>query len=143
MRKRFLNTGALLLILGVPAPLCLGLAYGTLSPREWAIGLLVWFAMLLLLAIVGKLAAKKTPSPNVEPAIALNDEIRRRILREIWVTKAWIGVLSVLLPVGIVDGVVHHAWLPTLVGVGISLTLMYVAAQEIKRRRKSIDLNRQ
>jgi hypothetical protein len=139
----FLKTVALVVILGVPALLCLGLAYDTLSPREWAIGLLTWFATLLLWTIVRKLAAKKTLASSAEPVIPLDDDTRRRILREIWVRKAWIGILAVLLPVGIANGVAHRAWLPTLGGVAISLSLMYVAAHEIRQRRQRINLTRQ
>jgi hypothetical protein len=46
----------------------------------------------------------------------------------------WIGVLAVCLPIGIVNGVAHRAWLPTLIGVGMNLLLMYAAMLEIRRR---------
>jgi membrane associated rhomboid family serine protease len=139
----FLKTVALVVILGVPALICLGLAYDTLSPREWAVGILAWVAALLLWTIVRKLAAKKTLASSAELAIALDDDTRRRILREIWLRKAWIGILAALLPFGIANGVGHRAWLPTLAGVGVSLLWVYVTAQEIRRRRERINLTRQ
>jgi hypothetical protein len=142
-RRIFLKTVALVVIFGVPAILCLGLAYGSLSPREWAIGFIAWFATLLLWAIIGKLVAKKTLASSAEPAIALDDDAHKRILREIWLCKAWIGILAVLLPVGIANGVVHRAWLPTVTGVGMSLLWMYVTAQAIRRRRGQLNLTRQ
>jgi hypothetical protein len=134
---------ALVVIFGVPVLLFLGLVYNIVSPREWAIGLLAWFAALLLWVIVGKRAAKKTLKSGAEPTIALDDDTRRRILRGIWTEKVWIGMLAVSLPFGIANGMAHRAWLPTLGGVGINLSLMYLAIQQIKQRRKRLKLTRQ
>jgi hypothetical protein len=134
---------ALLVVIGVPVLLCLGLAYGTLSPREWAVGLLGWFAALLLWLTVVKLTAKKALASNSGPATALDERTRKRILRRIWISKVWVGLLAVLLPIGIANGLAHRAWLPTIVGVGISLLWMYVEIQEIRRRRKQFNLSRQ
>jgi hypothetical protein len=139
----FLKMVALLVILGIPSLLFLGLVYNALSPREWSIGLLAWFATIALWATLKKRAEKKALVSSAEPAIALDDDARRRILRQIWMSKAWIGVLALLLPVGIANGVAHRAWLPTFVGVGMNLLWMSVAAQEIKRRRKRLNLSRQ
>ena len=142
-KKPLLKTVALLVILGVPALLCLGLADNRLSPRAWAIGLLAWFVALLSWMIVVKLAAKKTPASSPESAIVLDDYIRRRILRRIWIQKTWIGILAILLPIGIVDGITHRAWLPTSGGVGISLLWMCLAAQDIRQSRKRLTSTRE
>lgn len=139
----FLKIVALLVILGVPALLFLALVHNALSPREWSIGLLAWLATITLWATLKKRAEKKALVSSAEPAVALDDDTRRRILRRIWMSKVWIGVLALLLPVGIANGVAHRAWLPVFVGVGMNLLLMYAAAQEIKRRRKRLNLTRQ
>src|ERR1700722_4269122 len=130
---------ALIAIVGTMALLFLGVVYGVLSPREWAFGMLAWFAAILLLAIVRKRMARKNLSPSAEPAIVLDDRARRRILGGIWRKKVWIGLLAVSLPIGIANGVAHRAWLPTLVGVGMNLLLMYAAMLEIRRRRTLLD----
>ena len=142
-KNTFSKFVALIAIFGPSALLLLGFVYGILSPREWAFGMLVWFAALLLLAIVRKQMARKTLSSNAEPVVVLDDSARRRILRGIWRNKVWIGVLAVCLPIGIVNGVAHRAWLPTLAGVGINLLLIYVAIREIRRRRTLLDSPRQ
>lgn len=133
---------ALLLLVGIPTLLCVGLAYDLLSLREWAIGLLAWFAVLVSWMVVVKLGAKKTTGASAEPEIVPNDHSRRGIARRIWVWKTWIGVLIVLLPIGVVDGIAQRAWLPTLVGAAISLLWIYVAAQGIKQSRKRLTLPR-
>jgi len=135
------KTIASIVVLGAPALLCLGLACDIVSPREWASGLLAWFATIIVWIIVRKLA-KKPLAPSAEGAMELDEHSRRRILRELWLRKAWIGILAILLPVGIWNGVAHRAWIPTLSGVGISLSLMYVAAREIRRRREQISQTR-
>ena len=142
-KNTFSKFVALIAIFGPSALLLLGFVYGILSPREWAFGMLVWFAALLLLAIVRKQMARKTLSSSAEPVVVLDDSARRRILRGIWRNKVWIGVLAVCLPIGIVNGVAHRAWLPTLAGVGINLLLIYVAIREIRRRRTLLDSPRQ
>jgi hypothetical protein len=77
-KNAFLKTVALITILGVPTLLSFGLAYDVLSPREWAIGLVIWFAALLFWTAKRKLAAKKRLEPNTKPAMALNDDVHRR-----------------------------------------------------------------
>jgi cbb3-type cytochrome oxidase subunit 3 len=133
-----LQKAALVGFFVVPALLTLGPSYDILSGREWAIGLIACFIVLILLtAIMQKRAAKKKVASESE--IPINDATRKRILRRIWISKVWIGLLVVSLPFGIVNGVAHRAWLPTLVGVGISLLLMYIAMQEIRHRRKRLN----
>ena len=135
----FSKSVALTAIFGTVALLLLGFVYGILSPREWAFGMLAWFAALLLLAFVRERMTGNNLLSNAETAIALDDRARRRILRRIWMNKVWIGVLAVCLPIGIVNGVAHRAWLPTLIGVGMNLLLMYAAMLEIRRRRTLLD----
>lgn len=143
-KNMFLKTVALAAVFAPVALLWLGVSYGILSEREWAMGALVWAAMLpVLIIILHKWAAKKVLASSAEPAVVLDEDTRRRILREIWLRKAWIGILAVLLPVGIANGAAHRAWLPTLGGVAITLSLMYVAALEIRRRRERLNLTRQ
>jgi hypothetical protein len=83
------------------------------------------------------------PNSSAEPAIALDDHTRRRILREIWMLKVWIGVLALLLPLGIANGVAHRAWSPTLVGVGVNLLWMYGSALAIRRLRERLNLSQE
>jgi hypothetical protein len=83
------------------------------------------------------------PSPSAEPTIALDDDTRRRFVRGIWIRKVWIGVLAVLLPLGIANGVTQHAYFPTLVGVGMNLLWMYLTAKQINRLRERINLTRE
>jgi hypothetical protein len=71
----------------------------------------------------------------VAPTMEIDDGARRRILRGIWICKFSIGVLLVVLPFGVANGVTHRAWLPTLVGAGMNLLLVYVLAQRIRRRQ--------
>jgi hypothetical protein len=134
---------ALVVILGFQALLYLGLAYSILSFREWGIGLLAWFAIPLLWTVVRKLAPKNDLASSGEPAIALSERARKRSLRGIWITKAWICLLAVALPFGIANGVAHRAWLPTLIGVGMNLLLMHVAIQRIRWRRERLNLTPQ
>lgn len=145
MKKKniFLKTAALVAIFGPVILLWLGAIYAVLSPHDVAIGMLVWFAMLLLLAEYRKHASKKNLTSGSEPIIALDDRAHKSISREIWTSKIWIGVLVVALLIGIVNGVSHRAWLPTLGGVAISLLLIYVAIREIRQRRKRLNLTRQ
>jgi len=83
------------------------------------------------------------PRSSGEPAIAPEDDNRKRILRGIWMRKVWIGVLALLLPLGIANGVAHHAWLPSLVGMGMNLLWMYASALGIKRLREQLNLSRE
>jgi len=126
----------------VPTLLTLGLRYDILSPREWAIGLIACFFMtILLVAIVQKPATKKTVASSAEFETPIDDRTRRRILREIWMRKLWVGLLAISLPIGMASGVAHRAWLPTLCGVAMNLLLMYVAVREIRQRRKRLEIS--
>ncbi|MGH9440264.1 MAG: hypothetical protein ACRD22_20945 [Terriglobia bacterium] len=144
--KTFWSTRNILILVaafGVPILLVLGAVHGLLSPREWAFGMIAWVAMLLLMASAQKKAsAKKGPTPGEEQS-SVNDNARKRMLRDVRKWKLWIGILIVLLAVGIADGIAHRAWLPTLAGVGISLMLMYIAMREIRQRRKKLNSTRQ
>jgi hypothetical protein len=134
-RKLFSKVVASIAIFGAVALLFVGAVYDILTPREWAIGMLVWFAALLLFAAIRKRLTTRTALANTGPSIKLDDRARTRILRRIWIDKVWIGVLAVCLPIGIANGVAHHAWLPTITGVTINLLLMYVAIRDIRQRR--------
>jgi hypothetical protein len=70
-----------------------------------------------------------------------DDTTRGWLERWIWLLKAWIGILVISLPFGIANGIAHHALLPTSVGVGINLLMMYVATKEIRRMQKLIRLS--
>ena len=138
MTNAALKTVALVAILGVPALLTLAWVYGVLSPRAWADGLITWFVVVFLLTVLVKQMVKKIPPSRQEPAAEFDDNARRRVLRRIWAKKAWIGILAILLPIGIANGIAQRAWLPTLVGVGMSLLWMYVEAKDIRRLRKRL-----
>jgi hypothetical protein len=139
-----LKTVALVAIFGPVVLLWIGVSYGVLSDREWAIGGLVWAATLpASIIIVRKWLAKHNIASSSELPVSLDDRARKRILRGMWISKAWIGILAVLLPVGIAIGMAHRAWLPTLAGVAMSLLLMYLSLREIRRRREQINLSRQ
>src|SRR5277367_4633685 len=142
-KERFLIVVALGVILGVPTLLFLGAVYNVVSPREWGIGLLAWFAILPLGAFVRKMTQKKNLASGGQLPPALDARARKRILRGIWFKKVWIVLLAVSLPVGVAGGVAQRAWLPTLVGVGINLLWMYVTIVEIRRRRERLGLSRQ
>lgn len=143
-RSIFLKIMALAVIFGPVALLWIGVSCGMLSDREWALGGLTWAAMSpMLIIIIQRSLAKNIRVSGAEPAIAPDDDTRRRIWRGIWTREAWIGVLAVLLPIGVARGVAHRAWLPTLGGAGISLSFMYVAIEGIRQRRKRLNLTRQ
>ena len=134
-KNTFWKAVTLVVILGPIALTFLGFVSGLLSPREWAIGIVFSFAAMLLLAVVRQRMARRAHLLGAPPGAALDVGARRRILRRIRMNKAWIGVLAVCLPVGIVDGVEHRAWFPTAAGVGVNLLLMYVAIEKIRRLR--------
>lgn len=135
------KAGGAVLIFAVPLLLTLGLGYRFLSPREWAAGFLTWFAAMVLWALVRKRSTRRTSELTSGPATALDDEARKRILREIWVRKALIGVLAVVLVIGVVNAATHRAWIAILTGGGMNLLLMYVLAQKIKGRRDRLNLS--
>jgi hypothetical protein len=129
-------------IFGPVALLWLAAIYAVLSPREVAIGMVVWFVTLLVVTLFRKLGASNATLPNAEPGVMVDERTRKRILRGIWINKIWIGLLAVSLPFGIVIGMANRAWLPVLGGVGINLFLMYVALREIKQQQNRLDSTR-
>jgi hypothetical protein len=146
MTKTFWGTRNILLLVaafGVSVLLALGAVHGLLSPREWAFGMIAWVTMLLLLAGVQKRAAAKKGPTLGEERSSVNDNARKRMLRDVRKWKLWISILTVLLAIGIADGIAHRVWLPTLAGLGISLMLIYVAMRKISERRKKLDSPRQ
>ncbi len=135
-----LQKAALVLLFVVPALLTLGLGYDILSGREWAIGLAACFiTLMLLVAIMQKRTAKRIVSSIAKSENPIDDHTRKRIVRGIWISKVWIGLLVVALPFGIANGVANRAWLPTLVGVGMNLLLLYIALQKVNQRRKLLN----
>jgi hypothetical protein len=120
-------------LLGALSLMVMALIRGLLSPREFGIiGIVTLFiAFFVSFSLIRNKLAKQV----TEPPIALDDDARKRILRGIWMRKVWICVLAVLLPFGIANGVADRAWLPTFVGVGMNLLLMYGSAQQIRRLR--------
>lgn len=138
-KKSFSKLIATIAILGPVALLFVGSVYDILTPREWAIGMLIWFGAILVFAATRGRLATRSALPNYESSVKLDDRARRRILRKIWVNKLWVGVLALCLPVGIADGVAHHAWLPTITGVTVNLLLMYVAISDVQQHRALLD----
>ena len=136
-KKLYLKTLAIVVVVGAPLLLLLGFISDLLSPREWAIGMCAWGVTLLLWASARK-RAERDIEPRYELPTVIDDQSRKRILRDILKRKIWIAVLIVLIPVGIVNGITHRALLPTLAGVGISLLLVYVAGREITQRRRRL-----
>ena len=112
---------------------------GLLSPR--ALGIAMVTLLIAFFVSLGHIR-KKLANEIGEPAIAPDDNTRRSILRGILMRKIWIGVLALLLPVGIANGIAHHAWLPTLAGGGMNLLWMYFTAQQIRRLREPTNLTR-
>ena len=141
-KNTYLRALGVLVVIGIPGSLLIGFLYNVLSPREWAIGMFAWVAGLLLWASALKGAENLTVPSIDEPTTAVSEEARNRILRRILKSKVWICVLVILLPIGIVNGIVHRAWLPTFSGTGISVLFIYVAMRDIKKRRKQLNLMR-
>ena len=137
-KSLFRMTVAIALIIGAPLGLFSGAVYQLISPRELGIGMLAWFATLFLWAAATKLREKNSAS-SVTPGPIIDDRIRRRILRRILLGKVWIGALAVSLPLGIANGIIHRAWLPTVAGVAINLILTYATIYEIRRWRRRLD----
>jgi len=132
-----------LAVVSFPLLLALAAVYGLLSSRGWALGMIAWFAILLTLAAIRKMASTKDPALSDQQPSPPDYAARKRISRDIRKWKSWIGVLAVILAIGIADGIEHHAWLPTLAGAGMNVTLMYIAVREIRQRRKKLDCTRQ
>ena len=138
-KKLFSKVIAMVAICGALALLFVGAVYEILTPREWAVGMSIWFAAILLFAATRRRPATRTASSNTGAAAILDDRTRRRTLRRIWINKVWVGVLALCLPIGIADGAVHHAWLPTITGVTMNVLLMYVAIRDLRQRRARLD----
>ena len=128
------------LIIGILLLLDLGFRRGILSGREEVLGmLLVWAVSLGTLAIL--LVRRATTMRGVlreDGAPAIDETTHKRMLRSIWMSKTWIAILAISLPVGIVMCIQNRAWLPIVVGGGMNLFLMYAARQNIRRLRKRL-----
>jgi len=59
--------------------------------------------------------------------------------RSIVAAKVWIGVLLVLFPIGLVNGISHHAWAPTISGAVVSALMIYVGVAQIRRLRRTLN----
>ena len=129
-KNKAAKVAVLALIVSIPVLLGIGASYDKLSPREWAIGMVAWFAMLVLLQVIVR--TSKSNFLIAEPTIPVNDpKTRRRISRGIWRRKVWIAALAVALPVGIAKCIAARAWLPMLCGVGINLLC------DVRRNRRN------
>ena len=127
---------------GLLGLLTFGMTRGFLSPRGQAIGMLLSFVGLSsLMVFLGKRAAKTHKAELAHAAPGTDTGEHHRRLRSIQIRKVWIAILVALLPIGIANGIVNHAWLPTLVGVGANLSMIYVARESIRRLRKSLDVD--
>ncbi|HTP44958.1 MAG TPA: hypothetical protein VMJ13_10345 [Candidatus Acidoferrum sp.] len=126
-----------------PVLLLLGSHNHIIPDRGFAIGLLSYFVAVILLVALVKLLERKQPTSDAQRAMSLDDKTRRWLERWILLLKVWIGILAVSLPLGIANGIVQHALLPTSVGVAINLLMMYLAAQGIKRTQKLIRMSTQ
>ena len=111
--------------------------------RSFALGVLSYFGAVMLLTALVKLLERKRPPSDAERAISLDDKTRRWLELWIMLLKLWIGILAILLPIGIVNGIVQRALLPTSVGVAINLSMMYLASKGIRRTHKLIRLSTQ
>ena len=126
-------------LFGAPVLISLGVGYGFLSVYQASIAMLVWYALLALFVIFQKLTRRKGRLSNAISETALEDQPRRHLQRQIRFHKVVVGFLLVCLPLVILRGVSERAWLPTLIGVGISLWLMYAEILQIRRKRKQLD----
>ena len=83
-KEKLLVAAAVVAIVVIQLLLLLGFVYGILSPRQWAVGLLIWFAVLLLWVLLSEDDTKERASCRVEsPIPALDERARKRILRMI------------------------------------------------------------
>jgi hypothetical protein len=111
--------------------------------RSFALGVLSYFgAVMVLMALVKLLERKRSPS-DAQRTVSFDDKTRQWL--ELWILllKVWIGILAISLPIGITNGIMQRALLPTSAGVAINLSMMYLAAQGIKRTHKLIRLSTQ
>ena len=121
-----------------PVLLLLGSHEHIISPRGFGIGFLSYFAGVMLLTALVKFLERKLPPSDSQGAMSPDAKTLRWFEGWIWILKVWIGMLAVSLPLGIAIGIGHRALLPTCVGVGINLLMMYVAARGIRRMHKLI-----
>ena len=138
-----LQLTALFVSLFGPFLLLLGRHEHVISDRGLGIGLLSYFGVVMLLAALVKFLERNRPASDAQRAMSFDDETRRWLERWIWLLKAWIVILMICLPLGISNGIVQHLLMPTFIGVGINLLMMYVAAKEIRRMQKLIRLSTQ
>lgn len=130
---------ALALIISAQVLLFVGYVYGVLSARLWAFATLACFAIVLLWVSVRRFAAKENRPSRSERESPLDELTRKRLLRSIRFEKVWIAALAVCLPVGIVNGMEQHLYWPLAIGIGINLSLMYVAIGRIKRLKSRLE----
>lgn len=136
LKNTYLKTVALVMIFGPVALLWLAVSYGLLSDREWAIGGLVWAALLpLVFVVLRRWLSSKIPASSTE-SVEADDRTPRPMLLGTWLIKGWFVLLAISLPFGIAIGAAHRAWQPTLFGALLNVFLMYLAMQEIKRRKR-------
>ena len=140
-RMLFSKIAATIVIVGTAASLAVSAVYEILTPRELGIGMLAWFAAILLFAATRRWLATRTglSYTGTGSFVRLDDRTRRHMLRRIWMNKVWVGLLALCLPVGIAEGTAHHAWLPTIAGVTMNLLLMYSAIRDLRTRRALLD----
>ena len=129
------------LMFGLPALLFAAELYDVLSPREWAFGMLAWFAILLLWWGVRKHATKNQAGKDqdIDKRVPLNDKARKRTLHRLWIKKVCTSLLVASLLIGIPIGVANRAWLPMLAGAAMSLSIIYFSMKDIRRRQRLID----
>lgn len=144
MRKKVLFQAVVLsFMIGAMILLWLALSRGMLSPREWAIGMLVWIAALLIsMALVRKERSNRDMPSTSTVGTVVDEVVRKRALRQIRMWKIWIALLAIAFPIGVANGVAQRAWVATLGGAGISILIMSVAIREIKRLNRSLNLTR-
>lgn len=128
-----------IVILGPFGLLVVAALHGVISERQLMAGVVAWWIALLIVAGVRKLHGKEESRSVVRARPPVDERGRRRILRSLWLTKLWVALLLAALPVAFVVGYRSHAWLPILVGVGMNLLFIYVALQEIKRRKRQLE----
>lgn len=126
----------------VPALLLLGYLYKVLSLRGVRIGMITYVAAMFLWWAALKRAAKKHLAAASEPRPALEDNARKRILWMIRMDKVWIGVLIAFLPLEVAALIAEYGWRLTVVGVGITLSLIYLRLWKIAKWRKLLDSDR-
>lgn len=138
-RKNLLLASGFLFAL-VTGMVLLGLgAYRDLiSPREWGFGLLAWPVVVVTSTVLLRRRVLQQ-SGGDSPAVQTIESVRRHQSRRIRKWKVWIITLVVLFPIGILNGMAHHAWLPTFGGAIVSLAIIYVGIREIRRLRKQAD----